>query len=193
MSKDIEIAVKYMKKIANDDTHGYDQAHRYGPDYDCSSLVTAALRKAGFNIAKTSYTGNLKEQLIKEGFVPCKKPWMAGDIHLAIGHHVAMSINANQIAHASINEKGKTTGGKTGDQTGKEICIRSYYEYPWDIHLRYPHAAPVADKKSIKEVALEVIDGKYGTAPERKKNLEKAGYDYAAVQEKVNKILNKSK
>ena len=31
------------------------------------------------------------------------------------------------IGHASINEKGKVTGGKKGDQTGKEVCIRTWY------------------------------------------------------------------
>ena len=31
------------------------------------------------------------------------------------------------IGHASINEKGKVKGGKKGDQTGKEVCIRTWY------------------------------------------------------------------
>ena len=38
---------------------------------------------------------------------------------------------------ASINEKGTATGGKPGDQTGKEFLIRSYRNYPWDCVLRY--------------------------------------------------------
>lgn len=32
-----------------------------------------------------------------------------------------------KIAHASIDENGKIIGGKAGDQTGKEVCVRSYY------------------------------------------------------------------
>ena len=50
-----------------------------------------------------------------------------------------MCVDAKNIVHASINEKGKTTGGKTGDQTGKEICTRSFYTYKggWDYHFRY--------------------------------------------------------
>lgn len=35
------------------------------------------------------------------------------------------------IGHASIDENGHATGGIAGDQTGKEICIRSWYNKPW--------------------------------------------------------------
>lgn len=44
-------------------------------------------------------------------------------------------------------------------------------------------------KKSVDEVAKEVIAGKWGNGAERKKNLEAAGYDYNAVQKKVNQLL----
>lgn len=43
--------------------------------------------------------------------------------------------------------------------------------------------------KSIEELALEVLDGKWGNGADRKKNLEAAGYDYRKVQDQVNKIL----
>ncbi|MBW6411526.1 LysM peptidoglycan-binding domain-containing protein [Clostridium sp. YB-6] len=36
-----------------------------------------------------------------------------------------------------MNENNRTTGGKSGDQTGREICIRSYYNKPWNCILRY--------------------------------------------------------
>lgn len=48
----------------------------------------------------------------------------------------------------------------------------------------------VVNKKSIEEIAYEVIEGKYGNYPERKENLESLGYDYQTVQNKVNEILN---
>lgn len=46
-------------------------------------------------------------------------------------------------------------------------------------------------KKSVAEVAQEVIDGKWGTGSDRRARLERAGYDYDAVQGKVNDILSK--
>lgn len=54
-----------------------------------------------------------------------------------------------------------------------------------DLHTSY--------KKDIAKIAHEVIEGKWGTKdsiPSRKEQLESAGYDYAAVQAKVNEILN---
>ena len=44
-------------------------------------------------------------------------------------------------------------------------------------------------KKSITEIAKEVIAGKWGNGNERKKRLIDAGYDYDAVQKKVNELL----
>lgn len=139
MAKSIEKAVAWMEKTAADNTHGYDQASRLGPNYDCSSFVSQGLIEGGFNIKKGSTTSTLYSQLKDEGFKSCSKPWKRGDIHLSVGHHVVTSTDANNVVHASINEKGTTTGGQSGDQTGKEICVRSYYEHPsgWTYHLRY--------------------------------------------------------
>lgn len=44
--------------------------------------------------------------------------------------------------------------------------------------------------KSIDTIAREVISGKWGSGTARKTALTKAGYDYAAIQKKVNEILN---
>ena len=38
----IELAVKNIENLAADNSHGYDQANRWGPDYDCSSAVITA-------------------------------------------------------------------------------------------------------------------------------------------------------
>lgn len=43
-----------------------------------------------------------------------------------------------QIVHASIDENKKVSGGNAGDQTGKEVCVRSWYSKPWTVVLRYP-------------------------------------------------------
>ena len=45
------------------------------------------------------------------------------------------------------------------------------------------------NKKSIDEIAKEVIQGKWGNGQERFKRLTKAGYDADAVQDRVNKLL----
>ena len=43
--------------------------------------------------------------------------------------------------------------------------------------------------KNVDEIAKEVIDGKWGNGKARKQLLTNAGYDYAKVQEAVNKKL----
>ena len=48
---------------------------------------------------------------------------------------------------------------------------------------------PVTPVKSLAEIAMEVIAGKWGNGTERKEKLSKAGYDYNAVQKEVNKIV----
>lgn len=45
------------------------------------------------------------------------------------------------------------------------------------------------DRKTVEELAREVIAGKWGNGEERKIKLTNAGYDYSAVQAKVNEIL----
>ena len=45
-----------------------------------------------------------------------------------------------------------------------------------------------AQKKTVSEVAQEVLDGKWGNGQERKKKLTEAGYDYNKIQAEVNKL-----
>ena len=40
------------------------------------------------------------------------------------------------IGHSSIDERGRSSGGQAGDQTGKEVCIRSWYKKNWSYVLR---------------------------------------------------------
>lgn len=44
-------------------------------------------------------------------------------------------------------------------------------------------------KKTVDELAREVINGKWGNGTERKNRLTAAGYDYSAVQKRVNELL----
>ena len=45
------------------------------------------------------------------------------------------------------------------------------------------------NKKTVTEIAKEVIQGKWGNGEDRKNRLTKAGYDYNAVQAEVNKMM----
>ena len=50
-------------------------------------------------------------------------------------------------------------------------------------------AADAPAKKSVDELAREVIAGKWGNGATRKQKLTAAGYDYSAVQKRVNELL----
>lgn len=50
-----------------------------------------------------------------------------------------------KIGHASIDERGKISGGQAGDQTKKEVCTRSWYSHPWTTVIR-PNDAYVGEK-----------------------------------------------
>lgn len=49
--------------------------------------------------------------------------------------------------------------------------------------------APVQPRKSVDELAREVLEGKWGNGTDRQNRITSAGYDYAAVQAKVNGLL----
>lgn len=145
----IESAVAWMESIANDDSHGYDQTYRWGEygDYDCSSLVISGYEQAGIKLKTNgaTFTGNLKEVALKLGFKEVtisdwsdSSQFKRGDIILNEVHHVCCATGNGMIVQASINENGEVSGGKAGDQTGKEIYISDYYIYShgWDCCLR---------------------------------------------------------
>lgn len=52
-----------------------------------------------------------------------------------------------------------------------------------------PQNPAPATKKTVDGLAREVINGEWGNGDDRKKRLTAAGYDYKAVQNKVNEIL----
>lgn len=54
---------------------------------------------------------------------------------------------AIKIGHSSIDERGKASGGSAGDQTKKEVCIRTWYNKGWNVVLR-PKNSVVAEKSA---------------------------------------------
>ena len=80
----------------------------------------------------------------------------------------AFSVLANAKKCADSNK-----GYSVFDENGKKV---------------YPADAP-STKKSIDAIAREVIRGDWGNGDERRHKLTAAGYDYSAVQKRVNELL----
>lgn len=149
MNEKVKKAIDWMLDLARDDSHGYDQDDRWGEygDYDCSSAVITAYQKAGVPVKSSgaTYTGNMRKVFLQCGFkdvtymvdLRTGKGLQAGDVLLNHVHHTAMYVGDGLEAEASINEFGGAHGGAPGDQTGREILVRAYRNYPWDCVLRY--------------------------------------------------------
>ncbi len=49
------------------------------------------------------------------------------------------------ISNSGRDERGKYSGGKAGDQDGKEWAVIPWYSRPWTAVLRYPNKVVAAD------------------------------------------------
>lgn len=79
------------------------------------------------------------------------------------------------------------------------------YNYPWPLYKAKFHERKVraedwtwvqivapkkpSAKKSVAQIAQEVLEGKWGNGNDRKNRLTKAGYNYNDVQNKVNQLV----
>ena len=173
---------------------GYDQSERYGiinclkkygriakinepTEADCSSLVRACCIQAGiqvgdFNtsseVAVLEKTGAFQKAVI----VTNDTRLFAGDVLVtrSKGHTVI-------VTEGYPRDDEKATTKPTAKPSAKPSAKPK------------PDKATGKAKKSIEEVAREIINGKWGNNPERKDKLIKAGYVPAEVQAVVNKLL----
>lgn len=143
--------IRFMCDIARDNSHGYSQINRWGPDYDCSSLIISAAKHAGLLPEDTgaTYTGNMKSNFKRAGWAVISdiSKRKRGDILLNVKNHAAVYLGNNRLVHAS----GVKGHPEQGDQSGGEICERSYYDYPWDCLLRWPGEEASEPEMNVKE------------------------------------------
>ena len=175
---------KFINNIINmveDNSHGYDQTHRWGPDFDCSSLIIQCAHDAGYKISVGSgNTETMVSSFKNAGWSVLEfdgniNDLEAGDIILRTNHgkglgHTEVCVSSNKWAGAHINEKGGVTGGKTGDQTGKEIGYCSPYHigsypYDWDYVLCPPKednntntVTPDSIKNKLNKIKSDIDD-----------------------------------
>lgn len=74
-------------------------------------------------------------------------------------------------------------------KVGVEVCILMYLSFLTYITTKSGTAVSSTAKKSVDELAREVIQGLWGNGQDRKNRLQAAGYDYNAVQKRVNELL----
>ena len=180
----IESAVQWAINIANDQSHGYSQVDRWGPDYDCSSFVISAYEQAGLALreAGASYTGNMRGPMLMCGFTDVTPEinrttgdgLLAGDVLLNYAAHTCICIGGRQVANCRTDEGHP----QSGDQSGNEIRIQGYWNYPWDCVLRYvgAHTGSMSGSDTM------------GTSPSTQRTTLKRGMqgdDVKALQQKL--------
>lgn len=90
----------------------------------------------------------------------------------------------NHIASASANTLAQEVlAGKYGNGDTRKTVLGSRYD---EVQAKVNSSS---FKKSVDTLAREVIAGKWGNGSDRKNRLTAAGYDYDAVQKRVNELL----
>lgn len=144
--------VEEMLRYADDDSHGYSQkppSGRWGPDFDCSSLIYQAASNAGYDVGtgrdKVRFTGTMLKDFEKAGFqiLPFANVGISdleiGDILLNLALHAEVYVGEGQSVGATASETGAFVG-EEGDQTGHEIERHPVvtFDKDWDYILRAP-------------------------------------------------------
>lgn len=146
---------------AGNDSHGYSQkppSGRWGPDYDCSSLLYQAASDAGYPVgtgsSKVRFTGTMLKDFEKAGFqiLPFANVGVSdlqlGDILLNLALHAEVYVGNGESVGATSSETGGFVG-EAGDQTGHEIEKHpvTTFQKEWDYILRPPKDEEEGDKE----------------------------------------------
>ena len=178
--KEVAVANKLaqaMREGCANDNIGYSQSDRYGvlnnlkiygsiarikakTNADCSSLVRACCIQAGI---------------------------IVGDFNTSSEVYVLEKTGAFQKAVTVTNDTKLCAGDVLVTRAkGHTVIVTKGFEREDAAPKTKPSKT---GKKSVEEIAKEVIAGKWGNNPERKTKLIKSGYVPAEVQAVVNKLL----
>lgn len=88
----------------------------------------------------------------------------------------------------SWNNVSSQIGAYKDLENAKKACLAGYSVYNSKGEVVYTKPATTT-KKTNKQIAEEVILGKWGSGTTRKKKLEEAGYNYSTIQKLVNEMM----
>lgn len=130
----------------------------------------------------------------KLGAVICWRKGKAGNAEDGAGHvAIVEKINKDgSIVASESNYGGKRFNTRKLSKTyylGKSYTFQGFIYLPISFDEEEKKEEKTEKKKTVNELAKEVIQGKWGNGSERKKKLTAAGYNYTAVQAEVNRIL----
>ena len=172
----VQKMVRRAEEIASDPAHGYSQkppSGRWGPDYDCSSLMYEIADYAGYPVGtgrdKVRFTGTMLKDFEKAGFqiLPFANVGISdlkiGDILLNLALHAEVYVGDGQSVGALSSETGGYVGD-AGDQTDQEIEKHPVitFDKGWDYVLRPPEDEENEDYDEVEEEGEDEMPMNYG-------------------------------
>jgi len=170
------VMVEKAEEIAADPRHGYSQkppSGRWGPDFDCSSLMYYIADYAGYPVGtgrdKVRFTGTMLKDFEKAGFqiLPFANVGISdlkiGDILLNLALHAEVYVGDGQSVGALSSETGGYVGD-AGDQTDQEIEKHPVitFDKGWDYVLRPPEDEENEDYDEVEEEGEDEMPMNYG-------------------------------
>jgi N-acetylmuramoyl-L-alanine amidase CwlA len=127
-----------------------------------------------------------------EPYVRNTNDWNLFKSQLTTTQSTEVKTNVNK----SVEEIAKEVlAGKWGNGTVREARLTeagyNYYEVQKLVNALAKPQPQAPKKKSVDEIAKEVIAGKWGNGSDRKRRLQQAGYNYNTIQKRVNQLLKK--
>ena len=133
-------------------------------------------------------------KMVSNNLAIISKPTTAISLKYQVGDNVLI----NGPLYANSNAASATSSVKNKMTKITRIAIGAKHPYNTTGDLGWMDEKSISPikvistkKKSINEIAQEVIAGKWGNGTIRKKAIEDAGYNYNEVQKIVNQIINK--
>lgn len=163
-------------------------------------LVTDICRRNG--IYPCTYTGGKDGVLQKHEwysntncpgpYLGSKFPYIANEVNKRLRGNKTVSKPTGvlyRVRKSWSDVKSQKGAFKNLDNAKK--CVNANPGYAvYDANGRSVYPVPSAPSKSVETLAREVIAGNWGNGGDRVNRLTSAGYDYNAVQERVNEILS---
>jgi len=156
----VRAMIAWALEIAEDDSHGYSQSHRFGPNYDCSSFVSTALMEGGFGLKDYVFPSDMVEILPDYGFVVYKRGETEprrGDILVRPHVHVEICMGNGECVSAH-----QDSDWRSGDGNGHEIEYRradSDYVCPFCQNEEYTYIL----RYEGTEISFQIPEGEVQT------------------------------
>lgn len=157
-------------------TFGVSEAKKYFPlSANCGTIITKA-KKMGIWVESDSH-------------VPTRGDWILYDWDdNGKGDNVGGPDHVGTVDKVSGSKIYVIEGNKSNAVGERTLAVNGRYIRGF-VTPKYSEMATKPKKKTVEQLAQEVINGEWGSGSTRKKNLEAAGYDYNSVQKRVNEIL----